>query len=294
MKVPPQASTLQLPQGTWPTLLAFLCSHFPRVGAAAWSARFAAGKVLGADGQPLSAQHPYVIGARIHYFREVANEPLVPLTAEVLFRDDQLLVVDKPHFLPVIPAGRYVEHSLLRCLMRDLAVPSLAPLHRIDRLTAGVVVFSLQPAHRGVYQRLFAERQVEKSYEAIVALPEGCRLPPRYRSRLGQGNPFFRVAEMDGTPNSETLIRVLAHRGDRAWLALTPITGRKHQLRVHLAALGAPIENDPLYPQLAPTRDDEATRPLRLLARALRFTDPISGIERHFESAQRLPPLDHQ
>jgi tRNA pseudouridine32 synthase/23S rRNA pseudouridine746 synthase len=207
----------------------------------------------------------------------------------VLHVDEHLVVADKPHFLPVTPAGGFVAETLLARLVRRLGNPQLAPLHRIDRGTAGLVLFSTNPDSRARYQALFPQRLIHKRYEALApALPD--RVFPLLRStRLQPGEPFHRMCEVDGPPNSETRIEVL-ERGDDIWrYALEPVTGRKHQLRVHMAALGAPILNDTLYPSLAAEQaDGNYEKPLKLLARSLSFVDPLTGVERQFESQWRL------
>lgn len=282
------ASRLQLPRGPWATVLEALADIFPGVPRHDWQQRFERGLVLNADAQALAAQAPYREGALIHYYREVAAEPRIPFDARVLHVDADLVVADKPHFLPVTPAGRFVQETLLARLVRELGNPQLVPLHRIDRTTAGLVLFSANPATRAAYQGLFRERQIQKHYEALApALPQ-LEWPHTRRSRLVQGEPFFRMQEAEGEPNSETRIQVLA-RGHRHWrYALEPVTGKKHQLRVHLAALGAAIVNDELYPVLRPRADEDFGAPLQLLARSLGFTDPVSGGPRYFESALAL------
>jgi tRNA pseudouridine32 synthase/23S rRNA pseudouridine746 synthase len=206
----------------------------------------------------------------------------------ILHVDEHLVVADKPHFLPVIPAGRYRRETLLTRLVARLGNPDLSPLHRLDRGTAGLVLFSANRATRDAYQSLFRERRIEKTYEALAPpLPE-VPFPLARENRLAPHPDGFRMREVAGEPNARTHVDVLA-RGAPWWrYALHPETGRMHQLRVHMAALGAPIANDPWYPEAAPGHADDLTRPLKLLARALAFFDPLDGRERRFESRLAL------
>jgi tRNA pseudouridine32 synthase/23S rRNA pseudouridine746 synthase len=283
-----RASTVHLPPGHWATVLDALCAHFATISRAQWLDRIERGRVLDGQGMAITPQTPHRAGLRIHYYREVADEPLIPFIESVLHVDEHLVVADKPHFLPVTPAGGFVEQTLLRRLIRRLDNPQLVPLHRIDRLTAGLVLFSANPASRAAYQALFGQQRIEKRYEALApALPQ-LAFPQVRRSRMATGEPFFRMREVDGEPNSETRIEPIG-RGEDAWhYALFPVSGRKHQLRVHMAALGAPIAGDTLYPALADKSADDHAQPLKLLAHSLAFVDPLSGERRHFESRLAL------
>jgi tRNA pseudouridine32 synthase/23S rRNA pseudouridine746 synthase len=278
------ASTLQLPPGAWPTVLDCLCERFPSIPRPQWLERMARGRVLDADGRCVAADTPYRVGLEVHYYREVPDEAPIPFQEIVLHADAHLLVADKPHFLPVMPTGVHVHETLLGRLIRRTGNQALVPLHRIDRETAGLVLFSTNADSCARYQALFRERRIDKTYEAAApALPD-IGFPCARASRIVAGEPFFRMQEVDGAPNSESRIDVIT-RGDGLWrYALTPVTGRKHQLRVHMAALGAPIANDPLYPSLEPRAPGDYTAPLQLLARALAFVDPISGARRSFTS----------
>ncbi|AWV07469.1 pseudouridine synthase [Marilutibacter maris] len=281
---PPLPSRLQLPPGPWPTLLDGVCARFPRIPREVWQSRFARGRVLDAQGRALSADARYRVGMEIRYFREVADETPIPFAESVVHLDEHLLIADKPHFLPVTPAGGFVEQTLLSRLRRRTGIDTLVPLHRIDRGTAGLVMFSVEPATRARYQALFPQRRIDKVYEALAPCLGG-DFPRLHRSRIERGEPFFRMTETPGEPNSETRIEVLDRGDGGIWrYRLRPVTGRKHQLRVHMAALGAPILNDPLYPQLRAPAEDDFGRPLQLLARSLRFEDPLDGRERRFES----------
>lgn len=283
------ASRVRLPHTAYPLLLDFLSERFVAISRETWRQRMLAGKVLDEQQHCLLPTETYQAGTLVYYFREVVDEPVVPFTETILYQDEHLLVVDKPHFLPTQPAGRYVEESVLRRLMKRLDNPEIVPIHRLDRLTAGVVLFSVNPSSRDAYQKLFRLRKVFKCYEALAAtLPEQ-QWPYRYRSRLEPAQEFFRMQEVAGAANSETIIEVAEQQGDVCCYRLYPVTGRKHQLRVHLAALGAPIINDPLYPDLqALNEQDDYTQPLQLLAKQISFIDPFSGLLRCFKSQMRL------
>ena len=282
------ASTLQLPPGAWTTVLDCLCERFPAVSRAQWLERMARGRVLSSEGQSLAPDSPYRLGLEVHYYREVADEPAIPFEEFVLHQDADLLVADKPHFLPVTPAGAHVHETLLGRLIRRTGNQAMAPLHRIDRETAGLVLFSTNPASRAHYQALFRERRISKRYEAIAPAMPGVDFPCVRTSRIVEGEPFFRMQEVEGLPNSETRIEAV-ERGKGFWrYALAPVTGRKHQLRVHMAALGAPIANDAIYPTLRERTPGDYSAPLQLLAKRLAFVDPLSGEARSFSSRFEL------
>lgn len=251
------------------------------------------GLVLDMQGRALDAQTPYRPELRIRYFREVADEVAIPFTETILYADANIVVADKPHFLPVTPSGQYVEQTLLARLVERLDNPSLAPLHRLDRGTAGLLLFSANPANRAHYHALFRERAIDKTYEAIAPPLPRHAFPLVRRSRLEHGEPFFRMQEVEGEPNAETHIDVL-ERGETYWrYALKPVTGKQHQLRVHMAALGAPLLNDDFYPVLEKHEAGDFSRPLQLLAKSLAFTDPVTGKRMHFTSTLQLQGLAH-
>lgn len=282
------ASHLQLPPGPWATVLDAFCERFPAIARVTWEQRMVRGRVLDAQGAPLALDAPFRVGTDVYYYREVDDEPSIPCQARILHTDEHLVVADKPHFLPVTPAGGFVRETLLSRLQAQLENPALVPLHRIDRETAGLVLFSAKPKTRGRYQALFRERQIEKYYEALApGLPDQ-KFPCRRATRLGRGTPFFRVQELTGEANAETRIDII-DRTERYWrYALQPMTGRKHQLRVHMAALGAPILNDALYPVLRERQANDFSWPLQLLAKSLQFVDPLDGRARRFESTLQL------
>jgi len=282
-------SCVALPaEGDWPTMLDFLVQRFPAVARDTWLGRIAAGDVVDEYGEPVTQARRYAPRLRLYYYRSLGPEPQLPKDELLLHQDAHLVVVDKPHFMPVTPSGPYLQQSLLVRLKRRLGIDTLVPLHRIDRATAGLVLFSTDPTTRGRYQWLFGERAMHKTYEAIVHWPPGTVLPATYRSRLVPDDHFMRTREVPGEPNAETLLKLCEVRGRYARLALAPVTGRKHQLRVHCHALGIPIVNDALYPMLLPHVPDDLARPMQLLARALSFVDPFSGETRAFASTLQL------
>lgn len=281
-------SYLWLPAGDWANLLAFLLDHFPAVSAATWLARMERGEVRDAAGTRLTPESRVRRGLRIFYYRELTGETAIPFEEEIIYRDRHILVVDKPHFLPVIPTGRFLHETLLVRLKKKLQLEHLTPIHRLDRETAGLVIFSHELASRGLYQSLFQQRAIEKVYEAVAAaLPER-QFPLVYRSRMVKGTPFFCMQEVPGEANSETHVEILERRGALNLYRLRPITGKTHQLRVHMAALGMPIINDAFYPVALPCKGDDVSQPLQLLARAIRFTDPGNGAVREFVSRRKL------
>lgn len=238
---------------------------------------------------PLTLASRYRPHAKHFYFREVENEPIIPFVETILYQDEHLLVADKPHFLPVIPGGRYVEECLLARLRRRTGIVDLAPLHRIDRETAGIVLFSVNRQTRGAYARLWLQGEVEKSYQALsacAAVPEGTAW--LVENRIERGEPPFRMKVVPGAVNARSVITLLAWKNGIARFLLQPLTGKTHQLRLHLSGLGCAILNDRFYPELQAERADNFAAPLQLLAKMVRFSDPRSGELREFTSEREL------
>lgn len=281
-------SRVGLPGGYWDTVLDFLVQRFPAQSRAIWQARMEQGLVLDDQGQPVSPAQPYQGHRRIFYYRDCDVETPIPFEATVLYRDDHLLVVDKPHFLPVAPSGRYLQETVLVRLKRALGLDDIVPIHRIDRDTAGLVMFSLQPRSRDAYHALFRLRQVEKSYEAIAPWRVDLALPLTRQSRITQGTHFLQQCETPGEANTTTHVALLRRIGQLALYQLCPVTGHQHQLRVHMAALGIPIVGDGIYPELTPQATTTPDTPLQLLARTIRFTDPLTGKVMEFHSQRML------
>ena len=282
-------------QSPWPLLIDHLADRLPRIGRAEWLARMQAGSVLGEDGQPLAPDAPYEGGARVYYWRELPKEDPIPFEAAVLFEDEHLVVADKPHFLPVTPGGRYVRETLLVRLKAHLDCADLSPLHRIDRETAGLVLLAKRPQDRDAYQSLFRTRQLDKVYEAVAPWREGQAFPLTRQSHiLEDEQAFYRMREArpdEGLPpNSETRIECVEQQGARVLYRLHPVSGKRHQLRVHMQGLGLPIEGDQFYPVVrrGPDEAEDFAEPLQLLARSIAFTDPVTGQPRRFESQRNL------
>ncbi|MCV7066277.1 pseudouridine synthase [Mycolicibacterium farcinogenes] len=247
-------------------------------------AKVLAGEVVLPDGAIVDATTTLPAGAHVYFYRDLADEVEVPFDIPVLYRDDDIVVADKPHFLATMPRGGHVVQTALVRLRRALDLPELSPAHRLDRLTAGVLLFTVRPEIRGRYQRLFAERGVRKTYLARAAGSATVALPTTLRSRIVKHRGRLQAFEEPGAPNAETYIEEI----EEGLFRLTPHTGQTHQLRVHMASIGLPIIGDSLYPNVIDVAPDDFEHPLQLLAHRLEFTDPISGRDRVFVSARRL------
>ena len=236
-------------------------------------------------------------------YRTPEPETPVPFRIDVLHRDERLVVVDKPHFLATTPRATHVTETALVRLRRDLGLDDLAPAHRLDRLTAGVLVLTVDPRYRGAYQDLFAARRVDKTYLAVAPAPPGTPEVRERSSRIVKTRGILQAVEVDGEADAHTRITLLETcdapqaTGDettRPGLSrlglyrLEPTTGRTHQLRVHMNALGTPIVDDDLYPDIRDVPADDFSRPLQLLAESLAFTDPVSGERREFTTRRAL------
>jgi tRNA pseudouridine32 synthase/23S rRNA pseudouridine746 synthase len=261
----------------------------PALGAEAIDTLLAQRRVVGVDG-PLAPDAPFAPGAFLWFDRELPEETPIPFEVEILHRDENLLVVDKPHFLPTTPRGRYVTETALARLRRELELPQLSPVHRLDRLTAGVVMFVVRPEYRRAYQGLFQDRSVRKEYEAVAPYRPDLELPRTVRSRIVKERGVIAAREVPGEPNSETRVELSGTREGPVLgrYRLLPVTGRTHQLRVHMNSLGVPILGDPVYPVVTDPAPDDYRRPLQLLARAVEFTDPVTGRARAFSSTRML------
>ena len=277
-----------LPHGPWSTVGEYLAIRFPMVPEQAWRLRMLRGDVRRDDGLPFNYDDRYVGGLRIFYYRERLDEPRIPFDEEVLYQDDELMVVDKPHFVPVTPGGKYLHESLLVRLRRKTQLQTISPIHRLDRETAGIIMFSMNPATRPLWQSLFRFKKIHKIYQALAPIRPDLSFPQVVASRIVRDEQFFRVKQIPGEPNAFTRIELRSEVGSIGHYELRPDTGKMHQLRIHMSTLGIPILNDRFYPTAAPDGVDDFSAPLKLLASAISFTDPIRGIERSFESRRTL------
>lgn len=286
-------SRLYLPRnGHWCDLLSFLLERFPYMPAEIIKARLGAGEMVNEVGTPYNLDSSFVPDSWLWYYREVPDEVEVPFEIDVLHLDKHLLVVDKPHFLASIPSGRYLHETVLSRLRKQFDLADISPIHRLDRETAGVLLFSLRPEDRGAYQSLFQGRQVAKFYEAIAPTSQTLDFPLVYQSHISKSSQYFTMEEVDKPSNSETKISIIKRGNRLSHYHLEPLSGKKHQLRVHMNALGVPICHDGFYPELKAMREAvDFNDPLQLLARAIEFNDPISGEHRRFESSRELALL---
>jgi len=280
----------------WRSITDFLTDRFPAIPRTTWLQRMADGDVKDEFGAAITPDRPYQGHIRVYYYRDLPVEERIPFDEVILHQDEHLIVVDKPHFLPVTPSGKYLQETVLVRLKRKLGLDDLVPIHRIDRDTAGLVLFSVQPATRDAYQALFRDRAVHKTYEAIAPWRSDLTFPMTRHSRIvedtSEGRGFMTQTEVEATPhaplNALTHIEVLEVKGNLARYQLKPVTGKRHQLRVHMNALGMPILGDGIYPVLTPEGQIDYDKPLQLLAKEIEWVDPISGKVRRFESQFEL------
>jgi tRNA pseudouridine32 synthase/23S rRNA pseudouridine746 synthase len=283
------ATRLRLPaEGPWSTALDYMLHRWGHVDPDGIRERFDRGEIVGEGGTRLHRGTPLSEHTFIWYYRTLPAEQRLPVEIGILHQDENILVVDKPHFLPTTPGGTYISESALVRLRVQLDIPDLIPMHRLDRLTAGVLLFSTNPATRGRYQVLFEKRRVQKEYEAIAPVDPGHEYPLLVRNRMVKSRSYLLAETVPGEPNTETRIQLLETRGGLGRYLLEPHTGKTHQLRVHMASLGIGILHDPFYPVLLDKAPDDFGRPLQLLARGIRFTDPLSGRPVEYRSRLEL------
>ncbi|MEU4922461.1 pseudouridine synthase [Streptomyces parvus] len=277
-------------EGRWASVGEHLVDRFGgAIGADRVAGMLDAGRFVGADGVAVRGSEPYAPGRYLWFHRDFAAEEPVPFPVGVVYRDERIVVADKPHFLATMPRGGHITETAVARLRRELDLPALQPAHRLDRLTAGLVLFVVRPQDRGAYQTLFRDRRVRKEYEAVAPYDASVALPRTVRSRIVKERGVLAAREEPGEANSESHVELVERRGALGRYRLLPATGRTHQLRVHMNALGLPIVHDPLYPVVEPEGAvEDRDRPLQLLARVLEFTDPVGGEPRRFASGLRL------
>ena len=305
----PYPSVLSLPQinpGVV-TVLEYLIIKFPRINPAIWRQRMSDGKVHRHDHSLITAQSPFKVQERIYYYREVESEPVIAAAEVIIYQDAHILVAYKPHFLPVIPGGVFVNECLQNRLRRATGITSLQAVHRLDRVTAGLVVFSVNPATRHLYHHLFESRQIQKTYQAIARINDGQQLIGQHlvgkplvgkswevNNRLVRSQPRFTMQVVEGESNSHSIITCIEQSAVEALFELRPITGKTHQLRVHMQCLGFGIKHDKYYPVLQPLSSDNIDAPLQLLAKSLDFIDPVTNAPRSFSAARNLSLSDNK
>ena len=245
-----------------------------------------------------------VVGSEERGHRIVLEEPQIPFEPKVIYEDRRIIVVDKPHFLATMPRGMWYEGTVLIRMRQQYGEPDIVPAHRLDRATAGVLVLVRDPAARRAYQMLFQEHRVRKVYQCLAPVrpvlhPRTGTVqhldPPRVfplerRSRVIKRRGILQAWEERGPVNAITRVELTAGQGCLATYTLYPQTGKTHQLRVHMNALGLPIVGDDLYPRIQTRSYDDFSRPLQLVARRLEFTDPFTGVKRIFTSSVPLEP----
>ena len=274
-------------EGPWTTIRDHLVDRLPRVAPERIDEMLREQRIVDLDG-PIAPDAPFRPEHFLWFHRDLPDEVPVPFEITVVHRDDDLLVVDKPHFLATIPRGRHIVETALVRLRRELDLPALSPAHRLDRVTAGLLMFVIRPERRGAYQTLFRDRLVRKTYEAIARHDPTLDLPCTVRSRIVKERGVIAAQEVPGPPNAETHVELVEYRTGLARYRLTPTTGRTHQIRLHMSGLGVPILGDDFYPVLTETPLDDFTRPLQLLATTLEFRDPVTGEDRHFRTGATL------
>lgn len=289
----PSKITLPATNNGWNNILDFLVYQFPLIKKQVWLARLDSAKIHWQSGEAVSKDSAFIASRTLCYYREVEQEPIIPFKHQVLFQNDHLVVADKPHFLPVTPGGQYVNQCLLEKLRVELQCPDIVPLHRLDKDTAGLVLFSINSESRGLYSQLFANHQIKKEYLAIAEMKSKTSTIGdqwHIKNRLVKSEPRFLMKEVSGIDNSHSEIELIKYHQyqNHGLFKLSPITGKTHQLRLHMMKIGFPILNDPFYPDLKPKSEMNFDKPLQLLAEKITFTDPISGEGVSYNTSQKL------
>lgn len=289
------ASHIVLPESMTdkPTVFSFLISHFKQIDETIWKQRIIDGKVHWRDGSLITLNCAFVPRERVYYYREVMVEKKVPFNEKVIYEDDNIIIAHKPHFLAVSPSGQFVNECLVNRLRIKTGIETLVTAHRLDRATAGLMLLPKHPEQRHLYHNLFKHGNITKHYQAIARLTPQLRLeyeenklqlPHNWivKNRIVKSEPSFMMQIVEGEANSHSEITLINVKGEFGLFKLSPITGKTHQLRLHMHSLGMPLLNDRLYPRLLDRCDDNFAQPLQLLAQQLKFTDPVTGITHEF------------
>lgn len=287
----PSRITLPLHTTQFSTVADFLIAHFPAISALKWQQRITAGKVHWLNGDAITLTTAFKAQQCVCYYREVEEDPIIPFTEKILFQNEQLLCAYKPHFLPVMAGGVFVNECLQHRLRKRTGIETLQALHRLDKDTAGLVLFSVNPESRAAYHQLFSAQRIEKTYQAIAKINPSDDLVNQewyINNRLEKSMPRFLMRVTDGAINAKSIIRCIKQKDHQALFALKPITGKTHQLRVHMQTIGYPILNDRLYPVLQKQQATDFSQPLKLLAQELKFIDPITQEHHHFFTEEDL------
>lgn len=270
----------------WATMRDFLMDRLP--AAAMVADMLNAGEFVDQAGRSWSGDEAFRPHAFLWFHRALAPETPVPFPIKVLDVNERFVVVDKPHFVATTPRGAHVQESALVKMRLALDLPELTPAHRLDRLTAGVLVFTARREYRGAYAGVFQSRGAHKTYEALAPFDPEIEFPRRITGRIEKRRDSLQAQLVPGEPNTETLAEIVEVRGACARYRLSPVTGKTHQLRVHMASVGLPILGDSLYPTVMNVATDDFSSPLQLIARRLSFTDPIDKTLRDYESSFAL------
>ncbi|AEE73518.1 RNA pseudouridine synthase [Propionibacterium sp. 434-HC2] len=280
----------------WPTMRDYLVEKLPRMGGQRVDEMLDEGRFVDESGRTFRRDSPFTPQTFVFFHRDLPTETPVPAGIGILYSDERILVVDKPHFLSSIPRGRHVLESVVVRLRTQLGLPELTVAHRLDRVTAGVLLLTRERKWRRPYQEIFERREVVKKYrlvapvvhdpagEGVTATKSGWQV----RSRIIKERGILQAREVPGVPNAVTDIALIGEHGGWGLYEASPRTGRTHQIRLHMQRLGAPIVNDPFYPVVLDTPVDDFTHPLQLQAWRMGFTDPVTGDPRAFTSRLRL------